>query len=300
MSGFIIDLPIGGTLSPTCDFVVEEIWSAFPFVFFPFAIHMIALFLAQKRYAWQMYRVTSQQCGDGNGVELEGPFLPSLALPRCIFFPLWLFAFVFLDIAAFFIWKDDGQWCIQYVYLSLWMIQVFVHGLWPIVFFCFQSPGISTFLLIVEFIWCVIVFVVYILGTSRSLFVGFCIILYSIWIFYNIIWNALFYSQYKEGKAMYNSLACIKDEICGCLDIHIKKECIRNGEREKEREEELAHLPKSTNYCNEFDNPPKYPTPNGHNEIYPPQHNNGSGSGSGMVNNAQMNNRPRVPRQRVI
>ena len=86
---------------------------------------------------------------------------PELNPPSWIFGPVWITLYALMGIAAFLVWKQGWEKKEVKVALGIFGIQLFLNGIWSIMFFGLQNPGlalINIVLLLFAIIWTMIVF----------------------------------------------------------------------------------------------------------------------------------------------
>lgn len=67
------------------------------------------------------------------------PFNP----PSWVFGPVWTLLYIMMGVAAYLVWQKGWENEIVRVALTLYLIQLTLNGLWSILFFGMQSPGLA-------------------------------------------------------------------------------------------------------------------------------------------------------------
>lgn len=79
---------------------------------------------------------------------------PELAPPNWIFGPVWTTLFLLMGIAAYLVWKKEGEPKKVKTALKIFGVQLVLNILWSIIFFGLKNPG-GAFIEII-FLWLVI------------------------------------------------------------------------------------------------------------------------------------------------
>ena len=67
------------------------------------------------------------------------PFNP----PSWVFGPVWTLLYIMMGVAAYLVWQKGWENEIVRVALTLYLVQLILNGLWSILFFGMQSPGLA-------------------------------------------------------------------------------------------------------------------------------------------------------------
>jgi tryptophan-rich sensory protein len=80
-----------------------------------------------------------------SGVETWFPTLvkPAFNPPSWVFGPVWTVLYVLMGVAAFLVWKKGTETEGVRAALTLFAVQLALNGLWSILFFGMQSPGLA-------------------------------------------------------------------------------------------------------------------------------------------------------------
>jgi tryptophan-rich sensory protein len=79
------------------------------------------------------------------GVQQWYPSLvkPAFNPPAWIFGPVWTLLYVMMGIAAFLVWQQGWEKASVRAALAVFAVQLLLNGLWSILFFGMQSPGLA-------------------------------------------------------------------------------------------------------------------------------------------------------------
>jgi len=104
---------------------------------------------------------------------------PALNPPSWIFAPVWTTLYVMMGVAAFLIWKREGELKNIKLPLTLFVIQLVLNALWSIIFFGMQN---LTFALIeILLLWSVILATI-ISFMKTSKLAGWLLVPYLLWV----------------------------------------------------------------------------------------------------------------------
>ena len=76
------------------------------------------------------------------------PFNP----PSWVFGPVWTLLYLMMGVAAFLVWQRGWKDEAVKIALAVFLLQLLLNGLWSILFFGMQSPGLAFFEIIVLWI----------------------------------------------------------------------------------------------------------------------------------------------------
>ena len=68
---------------------------------------------------------------------------PAFNPPAWIFGPVWTLLYVMMGIAAFLVWQKGWEQAAVRAALTVFAVQLLLNGLWSILFFGLQSPGLA-------------------------------------------------------------------------------------------------------------------------------------------------------------
>ncbi len=68
---------------------------------------------------------------------------PAFNPPSWVFGPVWTFLYILMGIAAFLVWQKGWDNRLVRAALALFAVQLILNGLWSILFFGMQSPGLA-------------------------------------------------------------------------------------------------------------------------------------------------------------
>jgi tryptophan-rich sensory protein len=91
-------------------------------------------------------------------VTLNRPFFTP---PSWVFGPVWTLLYLMMGVAAFLVWQRGWDTPGVKLALGLWVAQLLLNGLWSILFFGMQAPGIALVeivVLLALIVWCTKVF----------------------------------------------------------------------------------------------------------------------------------------------
>lgn len=63
--------------------------------------------------------------------------------PSWVFGPVWTLLYIMMGVAAYLVWQKGWENEIVRVALALYLVQLILNGLWSILFFGMQSPGLA-------------------------------------------------------------------------------------------------------------------------------------------------------------
>lgn len=68
---------------------------------------------------------------------------PAFNPPSWVFGPVWTLLYVMMGVAAYLVWQKGWENELVRVALALYLVQLILNGLWSILFFGMQSPGLA-------------------------------------------------------------------------------------------------------------------------------------------------------------
>jgi len=68
---------------------------------------------------------------------------PSFNPPSWVFGPVWTLLYILMGIAAFLVWQKGWDSRFVRAALVLFAVQLILNGMWSILFFGMQSPGLA-------------------------------------------------------------------------------------------------------------------------------------------------------------
>lgn len=236
----IFDPPtIGGTVPDCCDTLSNTVHEALIFFLLPAFTSLFAICCIGCE--WSRWRRGCREFPEDCDPVCPSPpgsppprrpktrfialYLPHYAPPRMLFQALFFLAPFLISLITWKIWRDDGEWCEQYIYMPLWYANCFVYPLWPILLLKFKRPGISLIVLILYVLWVIAMFAVYILYTNQDPLGWPMFIIYIAWLACNIGWMWKFYRGYgrkygfaSKKEAARELICCLKTIDYGILD----------------------------------------------------------------------------------
>jgi tryptophan-rich sensory protein len=111
---------------------------------------------------------------------------PALLPPDWVFSVIWPFLYLFMGIAVFLIWKEGVEREGVKVALELYVIQLFLNALWPVIFFGMKDVALALFDVIV--LWLTVDFTIYLFSKISKLAM-YLLLPYLVWISYAIFLN---------------------------------------------------------------------------------------------------------------
>ena len=112
---------------------------------------------------------------------------PSFNPPGWIFGPVWTALYIMMGVAAFLVWREGLDTEGVKLALTLFAIQLFLNGLWSVLFFGMQAPGWA--LIEIGALWLAIV-VTLVLFWRVSPTAGMLLLPYWAWVSFATVLNA--------------------------------------------------------------------------------------------------------------
>ena len=110
---------------------------------------------------------------------------PSFNPPNWVFAPVWILLFVLIGLSFYFVWIKNFEKHVKTA-LLVYLIQLFLNLMWPLLFFGLQSPLMA---LIEIFILWLVIFANIIVFHRISKKAGFLLIPYLLWVAFAMILN---------------------------------------------------------------------------------------------------------------
>lgn len=111
---------------------------------------------------------------------------PSLTPPDSVFGPVWTVLYLMMAVAIWLVWLRQGDSKAGRTAASLYMLQLFLNGLWSVVFFGSQSPAGG--MLVILLLWFAILWTLVVFWKQR-LVSGVLLIPYLAWVSFAAVLN---------------------------------------------------------------------------------------------------------------
>lgn len=177
---------MAGILVPLCEFVLETVWHIIAFlaygVYFP-GLAMCIAFIFEGYHKYQKGSCTNGQA-----------LMPAIALPRLLYFPVWLIMLEVLALAGWVLWYLNGRWCDAWIPLLVWAGTFILLAFWPVFMFIVNSALLTFLLFAFVTLW-----IVFLIGaTVVFAFDVFAIIgevIFLIWMLYQTVFMGIMWWQ---------------------------------------------------------------------------------------------------------
>lgn len=227
----LFQLPVDVTVvADCCDSVLEIIIEVLKNIALFLIAPILALCIVCKCNGMRYWRIgcgmQRDNCGNSRPTGPKG--LPTCAIPAELFFPMYLIMIIPKALAYFVVWRSDGGWCAQYLFLALCLISSVVYALWVLLLAGARWPIPAFVLLFILFVWDFLIIVAYVLFTTREIIVIFLLIVSLLWIIYNVAWTAIFAKGYLRHYAYASRQSVIDMFRCSLSEDPVDDTCTRN------------------------------------------------------------------------
>ena len=190
---------MAGILVPLCEFELETAWHILAFIAYGICWQAMGMCLGFIFQGYQKYQ-GGATCKNG---KLS---FPPFALPKLLFFILWIILPAIFAMAGWNIWYFEGRWCDSWITLLVWAAVPLVLAFWPVFLFVFDSPLLAFLVFAFLSIWCAGLIIATIIDAFNVVAL-ICEGIFLFWVLYNALWTFVLWRNKNYGIPKSSEIA---------------------------------------------------------------------------------------------